>query len=308
MPPVSSRVIAQRTFNQSAVLLQRNAIRVDQVQPAPVLPDHLVFGIPGLPDATQEPTGNLFVDSRDRAQHWFLPEFKLPDGTDAAFGFAASKTAEIDQQTGAPFNKGRVSITLQKSVPHDIEKFRAANPNARLREIPLQALEAAILVETVSNGNPVSTRCPATLTQQADGHYLLVADAILGVSVVALFQNLTQTGTAKCVIAARFQAWRIKPLPPLPPGVFATMERRFEAGPEPFNAAIGIGSKFRADVYRLKFTVADNGPPRVIINADDLVSFDTHQSEYIELRALGDVTGRFPSISRLYFGVVSRTV
>jgi hypothetical protein len=99
-----------------------------------------------------------------------------------------------DQQTGTPFNKGRVSLTLQKIVPADIADFRAAQPRAGLKEIPLEALEAAILVETVRNGHPVSTTCPATITPQANGSYALVTDAIIGVNILALFQTSRRPG------------------------------------------------------------------------------------------------------------------
>jgi hypothetical protein len=93
-----------------------------------------------------------------------------------------------------------------------------------------------------------------------------------------------------------------------PAGQFSTMEAQLEVGPEPFSQTLEIGLKFQAAPYRLKYTIAENGPPRVIVDAEDLRSFGTHQSEYIELRTLSDVTAWFPSISKLYFGVVSRTV
>jgi hypothetical protein len=46
----------------------------------------------------------------------------------------------------------------------------------------------------------------------------------------------------------------------------------------------------------------------VIVNANDLRGFDVHQTEFVELRALGDISTRFPSIGKLYLGVVSRLV
>ena len=75
MPPFPTRAISRQTFEQSAVLLQRNAVRIDTIQPAPVLePDHRFgpFGVPGVPDAAEGPERNLFKDAGDSTQNWFF--------------------------------------------------------------------------------------------------------------------------------------------------------------------------------------------------------------------------------------------
>jgi hypothetical protein len=71
---------------------------------------------------------------------------------------------------------------------------------------------------------------------------------------------------------------------------------------------VTLGQKYAANVYQLKYTVADDHASRPIISIDDLKTFNVPQSEFTELKALGDVQQQYPSISRLYLGVLSRTI
>ena len=45
-----------------------------------------------------------------------------------------------------------------------------------------------------------------------------------------------------------------------------------------------------------------------ILGISDLKEFELKQSEFTELKVLGDISQRFPSLSRLYLGVLSKTI
>jgi len=102
------------------------------------------------------------------------------------------------------------------------------------------------------------------------------------------------------------------PLPPPPPTPDPPPEDQYLQGTSSWSITIGLGKKYAANAYSLKFTISDASSegttPRPIISIDDLKSFNLRQSEYKELTALGDVSQRYPSISRLYFGVLSKTI
>lgn len=78
------------------------------------------------------------------------------------------------------------------------------------------------------------------------------------------------------------------------------------------NITIPIGNAYAADAYRPRFTVATgtgaDATVRPIIDAADLTGFATARSEFIELTSLGAPADRYPSIRRLYFGLVSGRV
>ena len=295
---------------REATLIVRRPLEIDPglilVKPRPV-PDLPPVVIPDVPHADQQ-TGNLFAVPSDATQMWYLPDFVPVDDPDPAFGFAASQTTEIDQDTGSPFNTCTFSMTVRKTVPADATAWAAANPDGKLREVPLEDLGAAIVIQTMSHDASQPTLCQATLAPIGDGTFLLTADAILGVRVLSLYQNLMLGNNATCVISAHFRVWRVKPRPPLPPGMMGNMMLQFEAAPVRFGATLDIGRKYRNDQYRLKYTIATTGAPRVIVNAEDLRGFDVRQTEFVELKTLGDISARFKSISSLYLGVVSKRV
>lgn len=259
--------------------------------------------------------GNLFSIGGDPLESWYLPQFTMADDPDSSFSFAASQTVEVDEHTGRPFNTCRFSMTLRKVIPDDAAAFSASFgtlprpvPGPALLEVPLNNLEAAILVQTVNAGVVQWTPFKAQLTALADNHFLLTADAILGVGVIALYQNLTLGATARCSVSASYRAYTLD----IPPGVPLRLKdmfpfyRAFDA--VPFNNTLEIGAKYQGDAYRLAYTIATTGAPRVIINADDLDGFNVRQSEYVELKVLGDLAARYPSIAKAYLGVISKTL
>jgi hypothetical protein len=150
----------------------------------------------------------------------------------------------------------------------------------------------------------VTTR--ATLEPTNGDTLSLRAEGILGVNVIALYQNLVAGGCASVVVSGTYRTWRPQALPPVVGGAAAPA---FEVGVAPFSVTLELERKYEADAYRPRYTISgSDGQLRVIVNADDLHHFDLPQTEFIELRALGDVQARYPSISKLYLGVISRTV
>jgi hypothetical protein len=77
----------------------------------------------------------------------------------------------------------------------------------------------------------------------------------------------------------------------------------------PFEQDLGIGLKYNADGYQLQYTVTTlSSPSRVILSVADLNGFNAPQSQYVELKEMGDINAKYPSISRAYIGVLSRTI
>jgi hypothetical protein len=68
-----------------------------------------------------------------------------------------------------------------------------------------------------------------------------------------------------------------------------------------------IGLKYEQDGYQLKYTVStDTVTNHVIRDSNDLKDFSLSQSEFTELKAI-DVS-QYPTLSKLYMGVLSRTI
>ena len=77
----------------------------------------------------------------------------------------------------------------------------------------------------------------------------------------------------------------------------------------PFTQALGLALKYNQDGYQLQYTVTSmNSPSRVILSVNDLNGFNATQSQYTELKELGDISARYPSIARAYMGVLSRNI
>lgn len=70
-----------------------------------------------------------------------------------------------------------------------------------------------------------------------------------------------------------------------------------------------LGLKYNQDGYQLEYTVSTATITKhVIRDVDDLQEFSLSQSEFTELKALGDISARYPSLSRAYIGVLSRSI
>jgi hypothetical protein len=77
---------------------------------------------------------------------------------------------------------------------------------------------------------------------------------------------------------------------------------------DPFTLSFPLAQKYTAPGYATSFTVSDSNGVRPILTINDLKSFNVNQTEFTEFTALGNVSGQFPSFSRLYIGRVSRTI
>jgi hypothetical protein len=76
-----------------------------------------------------------------------------------------------------------------------------------------------------------------------------------------------------------------------------------------YTKALPLGLKYNVDGYQLRYTVSTaTVASHVIVNVGDLNSFNLSQSQFAELKALGDLSLQYPTLSRAYFGVVSRTI
>jgi hypothetical protein len=297
-----------------------------------------VAALPSLPLAASR-NGSLFADRFNANLHWYLPSFALATDVDPSFAFAASQTGQ--QANGQPFNVARLSLTLVKQQPAQALQFARANPHAVLREVPLQTL-AAVLSSTYTDENGTlqqrSFKASSLLTQ-GDGSILLVFDgSILGDSVLALYQDLCVFGKAAIALTAGFQCWAQSPPPrvisrPAPiahPAVPAAAIRRPlpiaakvpPAHPAPvppppiwvevrqaFSQALSLGLKYAADGYQLRYTVATaTTPSRAILGADDLSGFSQSQTQYAELKELGDIGLKYPTLSCAYLAAISKTI
>ena len=88
--------------------------------------------------------------------------------------------------------------------------------------------------------------------------------------------------------------------PPQPQLVIASL---------PFEQVLGAGLKYNADGYQLQYTVTTlSSPSRVILSVADLNAFNAPQSQYVELKEMGDINAKYPSISRAFIGRLSRTI
>ena len=94
---------------------------------------------------------------------------------------------------------------------------------------------------------------------------------------------------------------RIPPPAPPPPLLLQTNQV--------WTASLPLATKYKQDGYQLKYTVStDGGQPRPIRDANDLRDFDRGGSEFVELKQLGAINLKYPSIGRAYYGVLSRSI
>jgi hypothetical protein len=76
-----------------------------------------------------------------------------------------------------------------------------------------------------------------------------------------------------------------------------------------WGAALPLGLKYNLDGYQLRYTVSSpTVAGHVILTTADLGDFNQSQTEFAELKALGNLNFKYPSVSRAYFGVLSRTI
>ena len=344
------------------------------IRPVPVGPPTPA----SLPVASTQ-NGKIFSDRNDPNLHWYLPDLALAPDVDPSFAFAASQTGQ--QANGQPFNVAQLTIGVLKSTPAQVTDFGQANPTAKMTEIPLENL-AAVLTSSYKDQagqDQVRSFTASSVNDMGNGTIVLgFTGSILGDSVLALYQDLTEFGKAAVTLNAVFQAWfqpRFHPIPlpphplPLPPhamlipahpvisqigqgpvtSLFASsgsealqelilpirppfgppirppfgppvrppIRPPFPPQPAPalvevalqFTVVLPIGLKYEASGYQPRYTVSTaKVPSHIILSATDLSTFNQTQTQYAELKALGDINLKYPSLSRAYVGVMSRTL
>ena len=291
---------------------------------------------PSLPVADSR-SDNLFTDRFDSNLHWYLPDFALAADVDAGFAFAVSQTGQ-QLHSGQPYNGARLSLTLTKQPPAQLATFSAANPNAVLREIPLQNLTVILTSAYVDeSGNPQQrTFSASTIHDNGNGSLSLIFDkAILGDSVLAVYQDLRSVGQAALVVKASFQCWSRSPPHLMFPVALASapLQRTVLMAPRsftatkttttaaahpppptsappswvqvtlPFSEDLPLKLKYSAAGYQLQFTITTgSSSSRVIVGTSDLSSFDQPQTQFAVLSALGNLQSKYPSLSGAYLG------
>ncbi|PFH08504.1 hypothetical protein BCF11_0859 [Collimonas sp. PA-H2] len=333
MPPAAENTAAKRidvvanTSNRAALL----QMTVAPSEPPPV----------SLPLLSSR-TGNLFADRVDPTLHWYLAGFQLRDDIDPGFAFAASQSGQ--DEGGNPFYTAQLRLTMHKLQPSDVGDFSKANPAATLREIPLAEMTAILTsFYTDEEGQAKQRDVIGTVKDNGDGNLLLTFTPIMGLSVLGLYQDLTVFGKTQIKLSASYQAWApqnqmtfVRPQLAL---LSATVQQPMRAAPDtrmrlfsplalqttrPVDPQPGVpliqtrqlcenllplALKYRQDGYQLKYTVStDQIPNRVIRDANDLRDFTRGGSEFRELKALGDIGQRYPTLSRAYVGSFSRTI
>lgn len=99
------------------------------------------------------------------------------------------------------------------------------------------------------------------------------------------------------------------PHPALPhPPVHTPAPPSYTRGTLPYSPTLSLGTVFAANSYQLKFTISGPSGSWPILGVEDLKSFTLKQTEFEELKSLGDISARYPSLSRAYLGRLSKTI
>ncbi len=306
--------------------------------PTPVLPA-------SLPVVSSQ-KGNLFADRNDAGLQWYLPDFTLADDVDPRFAFVAMQSGQDAE--GNPANRATLTLRMHKSQPDDVVKFSQANPNAKLQEIPLAEMTAILSsFYTDDAGQQQERAFKATIQDEGNGDFLLTFDSILGLSVIGLYLDLTSFGKAVVNLSASYQAWsqpgtlqllrptigvmQLRPLFAMRATAFTTASAVSPAlamrsvSPVTSNAVadplgdtltqtrqtwtkpLPLFLKYQQGGYQLKYTVSTaTVSDHIIRDVKDLKDFSLSQTEFAELKALD--MSKYPTLSRLYIGVISRTI
>lgn len=300
-------------------------------------------------------SGSLFTDRFNPNLKWYLPKYQLAADPDPFFSFVASQSGT--DGSGHPFNKGMLTMTLQKTIPDDVQTLKLSNPALQFLEIVLLNAAASLTTTFVdaTTGQNSQNHYEGKVVVNQSGDLQLTFDNIIGPGLIILYDNLQQTG-AGISVSFNYEAWvqsGFKRVFVIPPHIPATIPAKpFMARPltpmvshstvmvqhftpqvvqnapvVPGNSTVSSGTdtfqktsmaisfqllpdnKYNTNAYSLKFIISSGGgAPRPIINVNDLVGFNLKQSEFKELTIFGDIRSKYPSISRLYIGSLSRTI
>lgn len=290
---------------------------------------------PPMPDVSTK-KGNVFSDRFDKNVLWYLPVFSLLPGTDAGFSFIA-KQSVLPNQEGDPFYVADVRFTVHKDVPPDAMAAKAANAAIQLKEIMLQSLQVTLSIAfSDAQGKETSATYTGVLQASTDGNYEVHVSNILGNHVVILYQNLKTTGGGHLALSAIYAAWRpagsqrmifIKPTVSLnrvrpwiasipaasPTTHFTTLRPLHPINPnvgftenQTFFQNIPLDTKYNGNEYQLSYKIITDTGTRPIVGVEDLKNLNGNPTEFSELKTID--LSKYPSISALYIGVLSRVI
>ncbi len=101
----------------------------------------------------------------------------------------------------------------------------------------------------------------------------------------------------------------LHPVSPQPVPVGTSGEDTFQRTGMAASFQLSLDNKYNLNAYSLRFTITSGATAaRPIINENDLNGFNLKQSEFTELKVFGDIRQKYPSISRLYIGSLSRCI
>ncbi|MFI6041716.1 hypothetical protein ACIA8C_08770 [Nocardia sp. NPDC051321] len=277
-------------------------------------------GTPGLLDSTSGPS-------------WYLPVFAVV-ADDPTFDFAAVQSG-VDPH-GDPFNRARLTFSVSVQMPDNIAALYRGDPGLPPRLVAdFGVLQFTLsLPVTDSDGNPQTLTATSDPSENEDGTVSATFD-LIGDAVEAAYAHLTRSGNAVLEISAAYSVYKTALVSapdvgfpihgPIFDGyqfqVFGDGESgvgepeqpvlggyRFMPVTAVFHRSAALGLTFSTDTYRNRFTITADGTTRPIIDSTDLSEFAGVRSEYRELTSLGNVSDRYPTLRRLYFGQVSGTV
>lgn len=284
-------------------------------------------------------SGSLLASADTGTTQWYVPRHAVVPATDTSFSFCATRTSQVDSD-GNPFNVVSLTLRVAQTPQDDADAFRATHPNSALQPVALD-IQVATLVTTCANattGELMQVRYQGMVSVQADNSLQLEFDNIVGAGVVALFQNLKTTAGAQVILSGSFPALSRGPLHIEPrvlrpitltrpvstvPLASPMLARRWlpEETPTsgdttpplvqidvPYTFSVPLGTVFASDAYQLAYTITSPSGSRTITSIEDLKSFNAPQTEFAELKSLGDIGARYPSLSQAYIGVLSKTI
>ncbi len=287
-----------------------------------------------LPDVGTR-VGNIFKDRYNSSLYWYLPGFTLTDDPDEYFKFSAKQTG-VDNE-GEPFHVLNLQAGLKKLVPDDVVDFKKNHASVKMREIPIDQFVITLIIsfKNADIGNDESRTFPGKAIQTDEGFFQLTFNNIMGNSVIILYENLTQSGRAQISIKAEYDIWKLKKdrmqllahmdvkthnygviklIKAGKPRIYRHIDlmkqsdSSYEKSTSYLRMNVPIENKYSTGGYQLKYTITHQSSTQPIININDLADFDNRQSEFIELKTLGDLRQKYPSVQKLYMGVLSKTI
>lgn len=297
---------------------------------------------PPWPRLDGTPTAGL-IDDRGRHGCWYLPDYRLiaadlkPEdelSDDVGFRFEARQTGEV--LAGArPLNRAVLSFTFSHMMSKEI--LESFSDRGNLSEVPNVEVEAWLAIPVAAQDGSSEMRKARTVARNAASGNYFVEFELTGDDVGLAYVHLTQSGSAELHVTTTYTGYQKVLIPGSAmelhsDGVHWFGDRFIPIGDgdrvssadvtiDPdrdtieylpvrtsFNRTLPLEMVFNTDKFRSRFTITSKDVSRPIIDVSDLNEFVTPRSEFRELTSLGEVSERYSSLQRLYYGQVSGTV